>query len=205
MRVRAAATLLGVLLVAGPALGTPIIDVIVESNNGSSASIGIDLTTPAEGIIAYSFSVAFGGTLSFTGGDRLTPPGLDALGTFDNGGAGPGVITLIAAGTLFDPVGVGGVTYRVANLTFALNGGGGLVESGAFFTGVDGFVLAVGDYTPEGDFGGANVDAVTFGSASLAVPERSTGVLLALGLIMLGVQGRRREPRGPLAPDLSAA
>jgi hypothetical protein len=202
---RVAATLLGSLLAAAAASATPVIDVVVESNDGSSATVGIDLTTSAEGLIAYSFSVAFGGTLSFVGGDRVTPPGMVGLGSFDNGGAGPGIITLIAAGsaTVVDPLGVGGVTWRVANLTFALNGGGGLVETGAFFDGVDGFVLDPGDYTSEGDFGGANVDLVTFGAASLAIPEPSTLALLALGLAALARAGRPRSVAKPF-PGRSA-
>ena len=134
--------------------------------------------------------MSFDGTLSFDSGDRVTPPGMIGLGSFDNGGAGPGIITLIAAASsaVIEPVGVGGETFRVANLTFGLNGGGGLVQSGAFFTGVDGFVISAGDFQEDGSFGGANVGLFSFGAQLVAVPEPSTGLLVALGLVVLSAR-----------------
>lgn len=189
----AALVALALVALAGIAGATPIIAVTVVSNDGTSADIAIDLTTPTEGILAYSFSVSFDGSLTFNSGDRVTPPGMVPLGTFNNGGAGPGIITLITAASaaVTTPVGVGGETFRVANLVFDLNGGSGLVQTGPFFDGVDGFVITPGEFQSDGSFGGANLGLFTFESAHVAVPEPSTALLVQLGVLVLATARRR--------------
>jgi len=175
------------------ARAVPIIDLVLIDQGGGQATLRVDLTMPDAGLTGYSFSARFSGGLTFASGENLPAPGMDAPGEFNNGGAGPGIITLIHGLTSppFDPVGVGAQTYTVAELTFDLNGTGGLVETGIFFAGVDGFAGPDG-YSAEGEFDAAQLAAIQFHSLELVVPEPSTGLLLALGLVGVGALSHRR-------------
>ena len=143
MRTLKLAITLAAALILAPASAwaTPIVSLVLLAQGGGQATLSVRLTMPDEGLTGYSFSARFSGALTFAGGVNLPAPGMTAPGTFDNGGAGPGIVTLIHGLTNppFDPVGAGAQTFEVSRLTFDLNGFGGLVETGVFFTGVDGF------------------------------------------------------------------
>jgi hypothetical protein len=88
----------------------------------------------------------------------------------------------------------GAQTFTVAELTFDLNGIGGLVETGIFFPGVDGFAGPDG-FSEDGEFDASQLESIHFRSLQLA-PEPSTGLLLGLGLV--GVGGLSRRSAAPL-------
>lgn len=182
------AVLFGALVGARSAAAVPIVDLVLVDQSAGQATVRVDLTMPDAGLIGYSFSARFSGTLTFVSGQNLPPPGMDAPGTFDDGGAGPGIITLIHGFTSppFDPVGVGAQTFTVAELTFDLNGAGGLVDTGVFYVGVDGFAGPDGNLL-DGQFDEQQLAAIQFGSLDLQpVPEPRTGLLAAAGLLALG-------------------
>jgi hypothetical protein len=193
------AALVGAVVGAGRASAVPIVDLVLIDQSAGQATVRVDLTMPDAGLIGYSFSASFSGTLSFAYGQNLPPPGMDAPGAFDDGGAGPGIITLIHGVTSppFDPVGVGAQTFTVAELTFDLNGAGGLVETGLFYVGVDGFAGPDG-HLLDGQFDEQQLAEIQFGSLQVhPVPEPETGLLAAAGLVALGYwrywRNQRRE------------
>ena len=172
--------------VTGAAQASPIVDLVVISNDGSQTTVRVDLTMPENGLYIYSFSARFSGGLSFNSGESLPPPPLWENGNFNNGIGGPDIVSNIHGLPPTHPppvVGAGAQKFTVAMLTFDLNGVGGLVETGLFVHGVDGFYGPDG-LLENGEFDSAQIAAIHFGSLQL-IPEPSTGMLFAVGLGLL--------------------
>ena len=179
---------------AGAARAVPIVDLVVVSQTATQATVRVDLTTPDAGLYIYSISARFSGGLTFSSGVNTPPSPLWENGNFNNGVGGPGIVANIHGLPLtwpMPPIGVGGETFSVAELTFDLNGLGGLVEIGVFNVGIDGFFGPDG-LLEDGEFDAQQLGAVQFGSLQL-IPEPASAWLVALGLVALaGRSGRQR-------------
>jgi len=173
---------LGFTFSPASALPNPTVETVLTSNDGTTAVVDLFITMPDDGLSSFSVSVAYDGSLSVVDATCAVAP-VSNIGGFCNSNSGdyPGNSPPVW-GSLFalslSSFGVGGDTWHVGTFTFALNGGaGGSVTPGVWRSGVDGFLSP-------------SFESLTGNFIGTAIPEPSSGLLLALGLGVIGMRSK---------------
>ena len=188
------------ILTTGTAFALPLMEAVVVENDSQTATVEIFMTTPDEGLIGYSFSVAYTGSLTLNQAQCFAAAGSAGCNSsvVDHPSASPpyygSIFGLALPGPgpdFFPPFGVGGERSLVGRLTFDVNGAGGTVEPGFWDPATSGILTADWDITDGAVFSGQNLELFSFSAANI-VPEPATGLMMAAGLLFLA---KRRSIR----------